>query len=584
MKKHRCYGCMNLTDQTICPICGWPEGGNNEAHQLPVGTILREQYLVGKVLGQGGFGITYLGWDLDLERPIAIKEFYPCTIVNRDVSHGISVQLYTANMESQYAASRERFLREAKALAKLTEVPEIVGIFNCFQGNNTAYIIMEYVKGTTLAQYVRMRGGRLGMDETLRILKPVMHALDTVHKAGLVHRDISPDNIILHPMGGAKILDFGAVRSVENPDVEKDLTKSTEAIVKQGFAPMEQYRNRGGIGPWTDEYALCGTIYYCLTGRIPPDALSRSMGEAEINWEGIPGLTETQCSALRKGMELISRNRYPTIGELSKALSSPQDPAGYTPNGAEPKVPIQRIGVMAASEDLSEILFNDKENQPFWGQTDYLRKDVDTISFHNTLDGVPENAWDVSAAKDRSILAWMNRRNLHVAGEGKIAPNPNASWMFASFTNLMQIDFGGCFTTSNVTDMSWMFFGCGTLTKIDLSCFDTSKTEHMRGMFSQCRSLRGLFFDKFDTSRVIDMGYMLYCCCNLESLDLSRFNTSRVRDMGYMFCSCCELISLNLSSFDASAVDNMKKIFHECRKLEHLESSDRTILRAYENR
>ena len=335
----RCLGCMKMTDQSVCPHCGYPMGAANEPHQLPAGSVLREQYLVGRVLGQGGFGITYLGWDMDLERLVAIKEFFPSATVNRDVSISQYVKVNTTHMVESYEASRERFLREARALAKLADIPEIVGIYSSFRENNTAYIVMEFVKGTELVKMVQKRGGRMDAQETLKILKNVVYALDTVHKAGLVHRDISPDNIILHPTGGAKILDFGAVRAVENPNAEQDLNKSTEAIVKHGFAPVEQYRSRGGIGPWTDEYALCGTIYYCLTGRVPPDAVSRSMGEAHPDWQSIPGLTQRQRAALEKGMSVLAKDRFPSVAELAAELYADAPAAAQSKTQAIPRAP-----------------------------------------------------------------------------------------------------------------------------------------------------------------------------------------------------------------------------------------------------
>ena len=326
-------GCMSMTENEVCEKCGWPDGRSNEPHQLPVGYVLHGQYRVGRVLGQGGFGITYLGWDDFLEIPVAIKEFYPNSMVNREVSLTTKVHCYTENVTPQYVMSKERFLREAKALARFEDEPAIVRIRNFFQENETAYIVMEYVRGTNLAAYVNMRGGKLSPKETFTILRPIMEALDTVHKSDLVHRDISPDNIMLHPRGGAKLLDFGAVRSVESAQPGKDMQRSTEAILKHGFAPMEQYQTRGNLGPWSDEYALCATVYYCLTGRIPEEAPRRMLEEIEIDWN-IPGLTERQKAALAKGMSLRSRDRYATVGELITEL--------YT-DGEEAAMPVQPV-------------------------------------------------------------------------------------------------------------------------------------------------------------------------------------------------------------------------------------------------
>ena len=326
MELHRCPGCMGTTENAVCERCGWPLGKNNEIHQLPVGTKLRGQYSVGRVLGQGGFGITYLGWDDYLDLPVAIKEFYPNAMVARECSVGNTVHCITEQVLPNYGVSKERFLREAKALAKLREVPEVVDIYAFFEENGTAYIIMEYVKGTDLATYIDRTGGRLSPEETFRILKPVMAALDKVHQADLVHRDISPDNIMLHPRGGAKLLDFGAVRQVEDAQIGVELARSTEAILKHGFAPAEQYKSRGDLGPWSDEYAMCATVYYCLTGRVPPQAVERMLEEAEVSFD-IPGLPKHQQKALEKGMAIRAKDRHGSMKKLMDALFPAEVPA-----------------------------------------------------------------------------------------------------------------------------------------------------------------------------------------------------------------------------------------------------------------
>ena len=320
MEKKRCYGCMQLKTQEICEHCGYDENTVNAPHQLPVGTILQGQYLVGKVLGEGGFGITYLGWDQFLEIPVAIKEYYPGSFVTRECSTTLNVTCYTGSVTAQYQSNMNRFLREAQTLAKFSDVPEIVHVRNFFRANNTAYIIMEYVKGIDLRRYINMRGGRLPAQELLQIMKPVMEALSKVHEAGLIHRDISPDNIMMLPNGSAKLLDFGAARDVENADVDKELPKSTEAILKHGFAPMEQYQKRGALGPWTDVYALCATIYYCNTGKLPADAPNRMMEEEDIDWSRLNGMADSQVAALQKGMALRAKDRFASVQELYEAL------------------------------------------------------------------------------------------------------------------------------------------------------------------------------------------------------------------------------------------------------------------------
>ena len=317
----RCYGCMKLKENSpVCEHCGYNENVPNYSHQLPVGTILHGQYTVGKVLGQGGFGITYIGWDSQLEVPVAIKEYYPSSFVNRDCGMTLNVTCNGEGAEELYQRNRERFLKEAKILAKLQNVPGIVRVQNLFAENNTAYIVMEYVEGIDLKHYIRMQQRVLTVQETFSVLRPVMYALSKVHEAELVHRDISPDNIMILPDGTAKLLDFGAAREVENADVYAELPQSTEAILKHGFAPMEQYRRRGSLGPWTDVYALCATIYYCLTGKVPNSAPERIMGDDNVNWHQIPGLTQQQITTLEKGLALMPENRLGSMEQLYQGL------------------------------------------------------------------------------------------------------------------------------------------------------------------------------------------------------------------------------------------------------------------------
>ena len=317
----RCLGCMKMKEKSpVCEHCGYNENVPNYPHQLPIGTVLQNRYTVGKVLGQGGFGITYIGWDNSLDTPVAVKEYYPASQVNRDCHYTREVFCNGEGAEGLFAHNRERFLKEAKILAKLQNVPGIVRVQNLFGENNTAYIVMEYVEGIDLKHYIRLQNRVLTVQEAFAVLRPVMYALSKVHEAELVHRDISPDNIMIQKDGSAKLLDFGAAREVADAEVNKELPQSTEAILKHGFAPMEQYQRRGTLGPWTDVYALCATLYYCLTGKVPADAPERIMGSDNVNWRQIPGLTEQQIQTLEKGLALLPENRIRTMRELHYGL------------------------------------------------------------------------------------------------------------------------------------------------------------------------------------------------------------------------------------------------------------------------
>ena len=336
MKEERCYSCMKMKEAGgICPYCGSEGGVLNEDHQLPVGTILKEQYLIGKVLGQGGFGITYIGWDRYLEIPVAIKEYFPSGTVSRNCRTSTDVISGSGEVGARFRSSRERFMREVKMLARLSDIPEIVRVKTFFLENNTAYIVMEYIEGITLKEYTEEKGGRLDYQETRKLLGPVIKALEKVHKAGVVHRDISPDNIMIQKDGRVKLLDFGAVRDVGLVSPDKPLSQSTEAILKQGYAPVEQYQKKGTLGPWTDVYAMCATIYFCLMGEVPTDAPGRMLGDP-LKWfeDGSAEIPAQASRTLEKGMALLVQDRIRSMSELYHGLyeEDPDPDADQTPD------------------------------------------------------------------------------------------------------------------------------------------------------------------------------------------------------------------------------------------------------------
>lgn len=290
------------------------------SHQLPAGTVLRKQYRIDRLLGQGGFGITYLGWDIYLDIPVAIKEYYPNGEVCRDCTKSTEVYPQGEKAEEHFLRNKERFLREARSLAKFSLCSEIVSVKNFFEENKTAYIVMEYVEGITLKQYVRERGGRLSFAEVFPLLRPILLALGRLHRAGVIHRDISPENIMILSGGDAKLVDFGAVRNVGQADKQHELTVPTEAIVKHGYAPMEQYLSRGQLGPWTDVYACCALLWFCLTGNMLPDAPERALG-TEIDWDAPEAsVPEDVKAVLRHGLELRVEARISDMTELYEAL------------------------------------------------------------------------------------------------------------------------------------------------------------------------------------------------------------------------------------------------------------------------
>lgn len=317
-----CHNCMRPVEEgcATCPHCGRPAVTLNAIHQLAPGTVLQGRYLIGRALGQGGFGITYIGRDTLLNLRIAVKEYYPngCSYRDHDVTDMVTI---TTMDKEVYHKGKRRFLQEAQTLARFIDEPGIVSVHDYFEGNNTAYIVMEYVDGVTLKSAVKT-GGRLSADTLLPMMKPLIEALEKVHAQGIIHRDISPENIIWLMNKKLKLLDFGAAREVSGD-------KSLSVMLKPGYAPEEQYRSKGRQGPWTDIYALCATMYYCLTGIRPEESVERAMNPGNrLKRPSELGATisPAQESAILRGMAIQANERYQTMQELCDALYGEEKP------------------------------------------------------------------------------------------------------------------------------------------------------------------------------------------------------------------------------------------------------------------
>ncbi len=315
MENRFCLYCMTPTDGgAVCPKCGQDAGFYTPAvYHLPPGTVLKERYLIGRALGEGGFGITYIGCDLRLELRVAIKEYFPTDKVNRISKDSLSVSCYAGSAASRYAEGKEQFLQEALTLAKMDKQSVIVGVRDFFEENNTAYIVMEYVDGTTFKELTKQRGGHIPLPELMETMEPLFSALSAMHAQGLIHRDISPENLMLEN-GEIRLLDFGCARESQNGD-----TTLTVAM-KHGYAPVEQYQNKGQ-GPWTDVYALSATIYFCLTGIKPPRSMDRLVEDELIPPRKLGvDLTERQERVILRGMGIRPRRRFQSVQELYDAL------------------------------------------------------------------------------------------------------------------------------------------------------------------------------------------------------------------------------------------------------------------------
>lgn len=313
-----CMGCMMLYNkEEVCPHCGFSMKNYKLApHQLPPKTILAGKYLAGKVIGEGGFGITYIGLDLNLNLKVAIKEYYPTGFVTRETTTTNTITPYVGEQGEFFDKGRTKFIDEARNLAKFRFMPGIVSVSDFFNENGTAYIVMEYIDGQTFKAYLAKMGGKIPAAQVFDMMKPVIESLGEVHKKGIIHRDISPDNIMITKDGYIKLLDFGAAR-----DFSESGNKSLSVLLKPGYAPEEQYRSKGKQGPWTDIYALCATMYRAITGASPDESIER-MSEDLVKPPSQLGIAidPKQEAALMKGMSVLQKNRFQNIIELKQAL------------------------------------------------------------------------------------------------------------------------------------------------------------------------------------------------------------------------------------------------------------------------
>ena len=321
-----CLNCMKPFEAAygVCPYCGYIPGTlPDEAYHLHPGTILHGRYIVGTTVGFGGFGITYRAWDRTLEKKVAIKEYYPNGIVNR-VPAEKAVIIYSGSRADEFQNGKVRFLAEARHMARFNTHPHIVNVHEFFEENNTAYIVMEFLEGISYKQYIEDCGGRVDCGTAVGVAVSVLGALRELHKEKIIHRDVSPDNIflVLDAPGASqyrvKLIDFGAAR-FSSGDEEKTLS----IILKPGYAPPEQYRNKSKQGPWTDIYAVGAVLYCAITGERPEESVNRLVEDRLVPPSRfVKGLPQYLEDSILRAMALNQELRFQNVDQFQEALQN----------------------------------------------------------------------------------------------------------------------------------------------------------------------------------------------------------------------------------------------------------------------
>lgn len=310
-----CPGCRRDPDALgDCRRCGWQPNEHRSPIVLPPRVLLNDKFVVGRVLGTpGGFGVTYQAWDRVLELRVAIKEFLPHEIAGRNATT-LRLIPHSADDQLSFTQGKQAFLGEARTLVKFDH-PNIVRVREYFEQNDTAYLVMDYYDGESLAEYLKRHGGRVGEDQAVSIMAPILAGLERVHARGFLHRDIKPTNIYLTGEGRPVLLDFGSARQAM-----AGRTKTLSVILTPGYAPFEQYLPKARQGPFTDIYACGATLYQLVTGRIPRDALERQHGPPGAPLPGLDGIGERLRRALTRAMAREPAQRQQSAAELLQAL------------------------------------------------------------------------------------------------------------------------------------------------------------------------------------------------------------------------------------------------------------------------
>jgi hypothetical protein len=340
---------------------GAAPAGSGSENCLPIGTRLSDFEITG-VLGEGGFGIVYIAYDHSLQRTVAIKEYMPGALAMRGGDRGVSLR--AERHQETFKLGLKSFINEARFLAQFDH-PSLVKVYRFWEQNRTAYTAMQYYEGRTIKEIVANSPELVDEAWCRKILRQILQALEMLYTVKILHRDISPDNIIVQANGDAVLLDFGSARQIIG-----DMTKGLTVILKPGYAPVEQYAGDASLeqGPFTDIYALAAVMYFAIVKQAPPSSIARMIKDpvAPLQVQAPQGYSASFLAAIDKGLAVLSQDRPQTIDELRDLLGivslGPPPPARMTgasqrgaPAAPREDAPLPDAPEAAAPEDAAPV-------------------------------------------------------------------------------------------------------------------------------------------------------------------------------------------------------------------------------------
>ncbi|MBQ7096494.1 MAG: BspA family leucine-rich repeat surface protein [Clostridia bacterium] len=645
--KNLCAVCLKqIPDgQNVCEECRHT-GVERIEGALPLETVLKGRYIVGKCLYYDNSYYFYTAYDTAKDESVFVRELFPKGDSCKRTDKKLAVDLASGNEKNELKTIFQNFYTSVHTAQSFNDCAFGLKIREMFEENNTLYAVSEYPSDAVLlSEEIRKNGGTLSVSQANSVVESTIKALMEIHLSGAVHGNIRPENIIL--CGGRIRLTgyhHGAFACVDYSS-EQAISRSNN------FAPIEQIMSNKTIGPQADIYSLGVVWYYMLTGKLLAPAILRASNDtvadadidesllsagvakiirrmtavnardrfadiyeliAELETEGIVKIKPIiRRSANEKGAKkAVSGKKKLTVAAIAIVLCAviavllyffvfksddvqiqPEPDAGTettdsttseTENGeSEAKTAVQ-ISPDAWKKNVMKGWQRDETEKSVFGSTKYNKADITSVEFCDSLDKMGADAWDVSEAKNKSVMAWVVGKKLFVGAKGGVNGKASAKALFYNYTNLTEIKFGTAYHTDNAQDMSSMFENCFLLKKIEFSdSFRTDKVIGMAHMFDSCRKLESLDLSMFDTKNVMDMTDMFWDCRTLTGLNLSNFDTSKVVSMNEMFKKCSSLKRLDISGFSTSPATTMNGMFEECIYLSDLVVKDKKIKEEY---